>query len=92
MYNSFNLIQTAYFNLFLENVVRLIHTCSNPIILIITKTCPCNIKNFFSVVKFEKNQKKIFDIFLIFAQNIDCGYTLEPPRRGGSNEYPQSMF
>ena len=35
---------------------------------------------------------KNFDIFLIFAQNIDCGYTLEPPRRGGSNEYPQSMF
>ena len=32
------------------------------------------------------------DIFLIFAQNIDCGYTLEPPRRSGSNEYPQSMF
>ena len=24
-----------------------------------------------------------FDIFLIFAQNIDCGYTLEPPRRFG---------
>ena len=23
---------------------------------------------------------KIFDIFLIFAQNIDCGYTLEPPQ------------
>ena len=35
---------------------------------------------------------KIFDIFLIFAQKIDCGYTLEPPRRGGSNEYPQSIF
>ena len=31
-------------------------------------------------------------MFLIFAQNIDCGYSLEPPRRGGSNEYPQSMF
>ena len=28
----------------------------------------------------------------MFAQNIDYGYTLEPPRRGGSNEYPQSMF
>ena len=28
----------------------------------------------------------------MFAQNIDCGYTLEPPPRGGSNEYPQSMF
>ena len=35
--------------------------------------------------------KKI-DIILIFAQNIDFGYTLEPPLRGGSNEYPQSMF
>ena len=31
-------------------------------------------------------------IFLISDQNIDCGYSLEPPRRGGSNEYPQSMF
>ena len=25
-------------------------------------------------------------------ENIDCGYSLEPPHRGGSNEYPQSMF
>ena len=32
------------------------------------------------------------DIFHIFAQNMDCGYPLEPPQRGGSNEYPQSMF
>ena len=32
------------------------------------------------------------NIFLIFAENIDCGYTLEPPRRSGSNKYPQSMF
>ena len=32
------------------------------------------------------------DIFRFSAQNIDCGYSLEPPRRGGSNEYPQSMF
>ena len=37
-------------------------------------------------------QMKFFDIFLISAQNIVCGYTLEPPQRGGSNEYPQSMF
>ena len=35
---------------------------------------------------------EFLDIFLIFAQNINCGYTLEPPRRGGSNEYLQSMF
>ena len=32
------------------------------------------------------------DIFHISAQNIDCGYSLEPPRRGGSNGYPQSLF
>ena len=38
-----------------------------------------------------KFSDKIF-IFHISAQNIDCGYSLEPPRRGGSNEYPQSMF
>ena len=30
--------------------------------------------------------------FQISTQNIDCGYLLEPPQRGGSNEYPQSMF
>ena len=42
---------------------------------------------------------KICDFFLIFAQNIDCGYSLEPPHGGysieqwgGSNEYPQSLF
>ena len=34
----------------------------------------------------------MFFFFHISAQNIDCGYSLEPPRRGGSNEYPQSMF
>ena len=34
----------------------------------------------------------VYIIFLISAQNIDCGYSLEPPRRGDSNEYPQSMF
>ena len=30
--------------------------------------------------------------FLFLLKNRDCGYSLEPPRRGGSNEYPQSMF
>ena len=34
----------------------------------------------------------VYIIFIISAQNIVCGYSLEPPRRGGSNEYPQSMF
>ena len=42
--------------------------------------------------KNENFQIKNSDIFHISAQNIDCGYSLEPPRRGGSNGYPQSMF
>ena len=53
---------------------------------------PMQYTEIFSALKIEKFQLKIFDIFLIFAQNIDCGYTLELPRQGGSNEYPQSMF
>ena len=46
----------------------------------------------FTTIKIENFQIKNPDIFHISAQNIDCGYSLEPPRRGGSNEYPQSMF
>ena len=42
--------------------------------------------------KNERIQIKNSDIFHISAQNIDCGYSLEPPHRGGSNEYPQSLF
>ena len=40
----------------------------------------------FCALKIENFQRKNCDtVFLNFAQNIDCGYTLEPPRRGGSN-------
>ena len=42
--------------------------------------------------KNENFQIKKSNIFHISAQNIDCGYSLEPPRGCGSNEYPQSMF
>ena len=42
--------------------------------------------------KNENFQIKNSNIFLISAQNMDCGYSLKPPRRGGSNEYPQSML
>ena len=31
-------------------------------------------------------------VYISFLKIIDCGYSLEPPRRGGSNEYPQSLF
>ena len=42
--------------------------------------------------KNENFQIKNLYILNIYDQNLDCGYSLEPPRRGGSNEYPQSMF
>ena len=36
--------------------------------------------------------KKKFWYFSYFSQNIDCGYSLEPPHWGGSNEYPKSLL
>ena len=52
-----------------------------------------NIENFTSKKNPENFQiKKHSDIFHIYAQKLDWRYSLEPPRRGGSNEYPQSMF
>ena len=51
--------------------------------MLILKNFPPRNKNF---------KMKNSDIFHVSAQNIDCGYSLEPPRRGGSNEYPQPMF
>ena len=53
---------------------------------------PIQIYRKISSPKTENFQRKISDIFLVSAQNIDCWYSLEPPRRGGSNEYPQYMF
>ena len=55
----------------------------------ITKTCLYNfdpLKPHFYIVKL--GFTGVYVIFLISAQNIDCGYSLELPRRGSSNEYP----
>ena len=60
--------------------------------IFITKNLPMQYTEIFSPVKIEKINRKCMIFFLIFAQNINCGYMLELPRRGGSNEYPQSMF
>ena len=54
---------------------------------VITKTFLYNfdpLKPHFYIVKL--GFKGVNIMFLISAQNIDCGYSLEPPRRGGSNE------
>ena len=59
----------------------------------ITKTCPCNVNPLephFYMAKLGYAGVNLF--FLFVLQNIDYGYSLEPPRRGGSNVYSQSMF
>ena len=67
--------------------------CATHSRIIITKTYLYNfdpLKPHFYIVKL--GFTGVYIIFLISVQNIDCGYSLEPPRRGGSNEYPKSMF
>ena len=49
----------------------------------ILKILPPKTKNF---------QMKKTDSFHFSAQNVNYGYSLEPPRQGSSNEYPQSLF
>ena len=61
----------------------------------ITKTCLYTfdpLKPHFNIVKLEFTG--IYVIALIFAQKnpIDCGYSLEPHRRGCSNEYNNLCF
>ena len=67
-------------------------TCHNMVGLI-TKTYLYNfdpLKPHFYIVKL--GFTGVYISFFISSQNIDCGYSLEPPRQGGSNEYPQSML
>ena len=62
------------------------------LLLCITRTYLYNfdpLKPHFYIVKL--GFTGVYIIFLISAQK-HIGYSLEPPRRGGSNEYPQSMF
>ena len=71
---------------------------SHPAVFTITKTRLFKyIENFTTKKKKKKKKREKFQLknscsLHISAQNIDCGYPLETPRRGGSNEYPQFMF
>ena len=63
------------------------------VISLITKTYLYNVdplKPHFFIVKL--GFTGVYIIFLIFAQNMDCAYLLEPPHQGSSNKYLQSMF
>ena len=68
-------------------------TSFEPILGIITKTCLYSfdpLKPHFYIVKL--GFTGVYIIFLILLEHIDCGYSLEPPRRGGSNEYKNLCF
>ena len=55
-------------------------------------TFPCHIYPLILHFYIEKlGYGGVYLFFLFLLQNIDCGYSLEPPRQGGSNVYPQSM-
>ena len=61
--------------------------------VIITKTRLYNFdphKPHFYIVKL--GFTGVYIMFLISVQNIDCGYSLEPPRWGGSNEHHNLYF
>ena len=72
------------------DTLSIYHSCPN-ILRYITKTRLFKYRNF-HLQKLKIFRYKNYDIFHMSAQNIDCWYSLEPPRRGGSNEYQQSMF
>ena len=53
-------------------------------------TCPRTIKWSKSTCPSKINLPENF--FLFLEENICCGYSLEVPHQGASNEYPQHMF
>ena len=60
---------------------------------IITKTCLYSfdpLKPHFNIVKLGFTW--VYIIFLFLLKNIDCGYSWDPPRWGGSNEYHNLCF
>ena len=75
---------------YMVNLVRTVREERQVLVSSITKT---------SLIKYTENittkndsfQIKIL-IFFIFLLNIDCGYSLEPPRRGSSNETHNLCF
>ena len=66
------------------------------LLLVLHKTCFVVTRNVyplephFYIVKL--GYAGVYLFFLFLLQNIDCWYSLEGPRRGSSNLYPQSIF
>ena len=82
---------SRYVLLILRRIYLYKKRCVCPLtIAYITKTCLYNfdpLKPHFNIVKLVFTGVYII-FFLFLLKNIDCGYPLEPPWRGGSNDYP----
>ena len=77
----------------MANILKELNESIHNYIDYITKTYLYNFDPFkphFYIVKL--GFTGVYISFLISALKHRLWYTLEPPRRGGSNEYPQSMF
>ena len=99
LYNSANIL--IYFFFMIHSFFLLFLFLSlfnfNSVLNVYFHICPLRKHAYSNILIFFPPKNEFFsyknsDIFNISAQNIDCGRSLEPPRRGGSNEYPQSMF
>ena len=53
---------------------------------------PNNSSRKHAYIIFDPLKPHFYIVKLWFTMMINCGHSLEPPRRGGSNEYPQSIF
>ena len=49
-------------------------------------------RDFFQLYKMKISLEKVLYFSYFCSKHNDCGYTIEPLRRGSFNEYPQSMF
>ena len=70
----------------------LCYFCGQPLSRLLRKHAYSNILRILPPKKNENFQMKNSGSVRISAQNIDCGYSLEPPQRGSSNEYYNLCF
>ena len=63
---------------------------STPQIALDTYKAHCSVFSLPTSSGYENYPENYF--FLFLQKNICCGYSLEAPRQGASNEYPQHIF